>query len=144
MSEARAEDRLDRLERDVVDIKATLARLEPLIVRIDERLNTELPHLATKAELAALDGKLSTALADKPNRAELWGAIAAMVGAQALIAAVLAAILAWSPPAHGAEPPLAPYSCRLYDEQRKCAFGACDKRVVERLRNECLRDGGRP
>jgi hypothetical protein len=38
-----------------------------------------------------------------------------------------------------------PYSCRLlYDEQRKCAFGSCDKRTVERLRLECLRDGGRP
>jgi hypothetical protein len=29
------------------------------------------------------------------------------------------------------------------DEQRKCAFGSCDKRVVERLTRECLRDGGR-
>jgi hypothetical protein len=38
-----------------------------------------------------------------------------------------------------------PYSCRLlYDEQEKCAFGSCDKRVVERLTRECLRDDGRP
>ena len=38
-----------------------------------------------------------------------------------------------------------PYSCRLlYDEQKKCAFGACDGRVIERLKRECLRDGGRP
>jgi hypothetical protein len=39
-----------------------------------------------------------------------------------------------------------PYSCRLYrDEQRKCAFNAqCDRRPLERLRNECLRDGGNP
>lgn len=38
-----------------------------------------------------------------------------------------------------------PYSCRLlYDEQRRCAFGSCDKRVIERLTKECLRDGGRP
>jgi hypothetical protein len=38
-----------------------------------------------------------------------------------------------------------PYSCRLlYDEQKKCAFGTCDKRVIERLTKECLRDGGRP
>ena len=36
-------------------------------------------------------------------------------------------------------------SCRLlYDEQEKCAFGSCDKRVVERLTRECLRDDGRP
>jgi hypothetical protein len=39
----------------------------------------------------------------------------------------------------------APYSCRLlYDEQKKCAFGSCDKRVIERLTKECLRDGGGP
>ena len=88
MSEARTE----RLEEDIRDIRAALARLEPLIIRIDERLTTELPHLATKAELEK-----------KPGRGELWGAIAAMVGAQAVIAAVLAAILTWAPPARGAE-----------------------------------------
>jgi hypothetical protein len=38
-----------------------------------------------------------------------------------------------------------PYSCRLLDDaQRQCAFGACDKRVIDRLTKECLRDGGRP
>lgn len=38
-----------------------------------------------------------------------------------------------------------PYSCRLLDDElRKCAFGSCDHRVIERLRKECLRDGGRP
>jgi hypothetical protein len=38
-----------------------------------------------------------------------------------------------------------PYSCRqLYDEQKKCGFGSCDKRVIDRLTRECLRDGGRP
>jgi hypothetical protein len=30
------------------------------------------------------------------------------------------------------------------DEERKCSFGACDARPIERLRKECLRDGGRP
>ena len=41
--------------------------------------------------------------------------------------------------------PERPYSCRLYDdEQKKCAFGSCDQRVVERLKRECLRDGGTP
>lgn len=44
-----------------------------------------------------------------------------------------------------AGPPQRPYSCRLLDDkQKKCAFGSCDKRVVERLERECLRDGGRP
>lgn len=39
-----------------------------------------------------------------------------------------------------------PYSCRLYyDQERRCAFDPkCDRRVNERLRRECLRDGGRP
>jgi hypothetical protein len=38
-----------------------------------------------------------------------------------------------------------PYSCRLLDdEQRKCAFGSCDARIIERLKRECLRDGGTP
>jgi hypothetical protein len=37
--------------------------------------------------------------------------------------------------------PPAPYSChQLYDEQKKCAFGACDKRVIDRLTKKCLRD----
>ena len=34
-----------------------------------------------------------------------------------------------------------PSSCRqLYDEQKKCAFGFCDKRVMDRLTKKCLRD----
>jgi hypothetical protein len=38
-----------------------------------------------------------------------------------------------------------PYSCQLlYDEHKKCAFGNCDRRGIERLTKECLRDGGRP
>jgi hypothetical protein len=38
-----------------------------------------------------------------------------------------------------------PYSCRLLDDaERQCAFGQCDARLLERLRRECLRDGGRP
>jgi hypothetical protein len=51
----------------------------------------------------------------------------------------------WFPEQYAAASEQPPYSCRLlYDEQKKCAFGSCDKRTVERLRNECLRDGGRP
>lgn len=58
--------------------------------------------------------------------------------AMVLVAAIPAASLA-------GETPQTPYSCQLlYDEQRKCGFGACDKRALERLRRECLRDGGRP
>jgi hypothetical protein len=57
---------------------------------------------------------------------------------------MLALALLGAAPASAAEPDR-PYSCRLFDdEQRKCAFGSCDARTVERLRKECLRDGGRP
>ena len=80
MSEARTEARLDRLEEDVAEIKMTLRDLVPIIHRIDERLNAELPHLrtemshlATKAEVAKL-----------PTRAYLWGVLAAIFAAQAV------------------------------------------------------------
>ncbi len=92
MSETRTEDRLGRVEEDVREIKTTLAGLVPLINRIDERLNTGLPHPATKAELADLRTELLTALADKPGRGYLWGVMAAMVGAQAVALAAAALV----------------------------------------------------
>jgi hypothetical protein len=55
----------------------------------------------------------------------------------------LALVCAAATPAGAADQ--APYSCRLYDDaQRQCAFGSCDQRLLDRLRRECLRDGGRP
>ena len=64
----------------------------------------------------------------------------------AYVNALLAVAIAISAPARAAPPEQSrPYSCRLLDdEQRKCAFGSCDARATERLRKECLRDGGRP
>jgi hypothetical protein len=57
-------------------------------------------------------------------------------------AAIMLPVTAVAQSAAAKEPP---YSCRLlYDEQKKCAFGSCDKRVIDRLTKECLRDGGRP
>jgi hypothetical protein len=45
----------------------------------------------------------------------------------------------FSVPAIAAEPPQRPYSCKLLDdEQRKCSFGSCDKRTVERLHDRRL------
>jgi hypothetical protein len=56
---------------------------------------------------------------------------------------VLALAIATSPWPAATGPPREPYSCRLQrDEARKCAFGACDQRVIERLDRERLRDGG--
>ena len=63
------------------------------------------------------------------------------------LAALLALLCAAASPTGAADQPREqrPYSCRLLDdEQRKCAFGQCDAREIERLRKECLRDGGRP
>jgi hypothetical protein len=61
-----------------------------------------------------------------------------------VVLALFAAAPAWAAGQDSA-PREAPYSCReLYFEQKKCAFGSCDKRVIERLTKECRRDGGRP
>ena len=94
MSEAQV-DRFERLEEDVREIKATLVRLEPLIISI----NAQFPHLATKAELttglAELRdeiSKLRVEIADKPGRGYLWGVMGAMVGAQAVALAAAALI----------------------------------------------------
>ena len=58
------EARVERLERDVTDIKATLGRLEPMIVSI----HAQIPYLATKAELGAVRGEL----ARKPGYGAMW------------------------------------------------------------------------
>jgi hypothetical protein len=61
-------------------------------------------------------------------------------------ATILALALLAAGPVRAADQAVSPpYSCRLlYDEQRKCAFGSCDPRTLDRLKRECLRDGGRP
>jgi len=61
------------------------------------------------------------------------------------VVVLLLGLLALAPIVQAAEQKRESYSCQLHhDEQRKCAFGSCDKRTLERLRNECLRDGGTP
>jgi hypothetical protein len=77
MSEARIDARFERLEEDVRDIKTTLTRLEPMIIRIDATL----PHLATKEELA-----------DKPGKTYLATAIGVLLVAYAAGLAGLAAL----------------------------------------------------
>ena len=63
---------------------------------------------------------------------------------RAILGATLA-LLAGSPALAAPPAPKRPYSCHLLDvAERQCAFGACDQRERERLRRECLRDGGRP
>ena len=58
---------------DVRDIKATLTRLEPMIVRID----TEINHLATRAEVSGLRSDLAAI----PSHGYLWGSLAALLAA---------------------------------------------------------------
>jgi hypothetical protein len=58
----------------------TLARLEPTIIVI----NATLPHLATKAEVAAL-----------PTRPEMWGMMGAMTGAFAVILTAVTFLQHW-------------------------------------------------
>lgn len=52
------EARVGRLEEDMRDVKATLLRLEPMIVRIDATM----PFLAKASDLADLRGELRTEL----------------------------------------------------------------------------------
>lgn len=89
-----SEARIDRLEEDIREIRATLARLEPMIIRIDATL----PHLATKAELAAEIAALRGELADKPGRAYLWLVLGTLIVAYAAGLAGLAVVL---PSLHG-------------------------------------------
>ncbi len=69
------EGRVERLEGDMGDVKATLGRLEPMIVSI----HAQMPYVATKAEVEAVRGELGTRiesvrgeLARKPGFAAMW------------------------------------------------------------------------
>jgi hypothetical protein len=53
------EDRVERLEGDMRDVKSVLFRLEPMIIRIDATLAATLPHLATRAEVAVLRAEVN-------------------------------------------------------------------------------------
>lgn len=58
------EARVARPEEDTRNVKATLGRLEPVLVRIDAQLQATLPRLTTKAELADLRSEVESELAD--------------------------------------------------------------------------------
>jgi hypothetical protein len=83
-----SEARIDRLDEDIRDIKATLARLEPMVIRIDATL----PHVATKAELAPGLAEVTIALADKPSRGYMWLVVGTLIVAYAAGLAVLAVL----------------------------------------------------
>ena len=73
--------RVETLENDMREVKATLGRLEPMIIRIDEQLRSTLPHLATKAEVADLRTEVRAGLADKPSKTYMWGVVGVMTAA---------------------------------------------------------------
>ncbi|WP_299437009.1 hypothetical protein [uncultured Rhodospira sp.] len=69
--------RVETLENDMREVKGILARMEPMLIRMDERMN----HLATKAELA-----------EKPSKTYMWGVVGVMTAA-VFAAVVLGATL---------------------------------------------------
>jgi hypothetical protein len=84
----RMEARVARLEEDVREVKGILARIEPMIIRIDATM----PHLATKAELTQLGSELRTELAEKPSKTYMWGVLGGLIAAYAAGLAALAVI----------------------------------------------------
>lgn len=61
------------MEGDACTINDTLAELKVMVARMDARLDAQLPHLATKAEIAHLETRMEAGLADKPGKATIWG-----------------------------------------------------------------------
>jgi hypothetical protein len=82
------EPRLSRVENDVRDIKDTLVELKVVVARMEAKLDATLPHLATKAEIAGLEVKLT----DKPGKAYMWGILAVLLTAYACGLAALAVL----------------------------------------------------
>lgn len=80
------DQRLDRLEQDMREVKFVLGRLEPMITGIA----AQLPHFATKADLADLRNELHRELADKPGKLYMWGILGALFAGQAVILAAAA------------------------------------------------------
>lgn len=84
------EARVTSLETSMLDVKATLGRLEPLIIRIDERMN----HVATKAELGGVRSDVLLQLASKATRSTVWAMGLSVAG---LVIAALAAGAVYMP-----------------------------------------------
>lgn len=66
------EVRVSRLEDDMRDTKAAIARLEATTIEIKTMLSATLPHLATKADLAEM-----------PSKTYMWGILAVLLTAYA-------------------------------------------------------------
>ncbi|MBW4090287.1 MAG: hypothetical protein HIU82_04130 [Proteobacteria bacterium] len=84
--------RVSRVEDDMRDMQAGIARVETALVEIKAMLAASLPHLATRAELAQLRGDLRTDLGEKPGKLYMWGILAVLVAAYAAGLAGLAVL----------------------------------------------------
>ena len=73
---AKLEAAVEHIQRDIADIKAVLARLAPIVDRMDGFLQATLPILATKAEMAVLRAEM----ARRPTTATLVAVLAVVVG----------------------------------------------------------------
>lgn len=80
--------RMTRVEGDVHDIRDTLTELKVMVARMDARLDAQLPHLATKAEIAELRAEL----AEKPGKTYMWGILGVLLTAYACGLAALAVL----------------------------------------------------
>lgn len=78
--------RVARVEGDVRSINDTLTELKVMVARMDARLDAQLPHLATKAEIAELRAEL----AEKPGKTYMWGILGVLLTAYACGLAALA------------------------------------------------------
>ena len=80
----RMEFRVTRLEDDMRDVKGAIIRLESAVSDVRQsctRIETLLPHLATKADLS-----------DKPGKTYLWGILAGLLTAYACGLAALSVL----------------------------------------------------
>lgn len=100
------EERIGRLEQGMSDVRSTLARMEPMLVRMDERSS----HAATKAELVGVQSDLKAGFAGAHEKlgnqiSALQGELTArpttlvmvswMIGVGVGIAGLVVAILRW-------------------------------------------------
>jgi hypothetical protein len=67
--------RVDRLERELAEIAALLARIEPMVARIDATV----PGLASKVELERMRAQVAAQLGEKPSKTYLWALVAVLL-----------------------------------------------------------------
>lgn len=85
------EQRVEQLEKDMSEMKGILNQLQPMIVRMDERVLNILPTLATKTELARLasDEALNSV---RVEVAELRGTLGRLPGRPFFITTAIAVL----------------------------------------------------